>query len=759
MLTARQAALARGKSAPNQTISGNRAPNPSACQVIVDALRHETSVERRTHVLNDPTMCGQFAVKWGSAIGTLSHPTVVEPALGTARVTGSYTDTIGRPYPIQLTVDAFRGYFTTLVPRNDAEAFHLAMHSILPETIPGRAAEGRGARHQERPDPTLERLNFPMPDDPTPGDRPVIVALPVALPLGPGQALPPDYNLRDEVPALDAKDKFVEVWLRGHKHALEMNDGHSVTIGGDLFDWDDMVDDEFATLPIAPNTNSDPNVIQPTDALFGPTQELFLERSDELWTQMGFSMGPDEAVAVSPAAGGAPTDLTATLDRLMSKDKPFKLHPRTKARIRGLLARPPVGADAAVVLPDLIPRFDDVLRNGSGATAREELKELTRARITLQRKSKLAHLKATTLEAAHVTLAYSDKVRTFGYLSEKLGTTTLSGAKNSLGVIHFLTPVRDKLYLHAESESQADAIVMANSTNDRAQLDATRNSQMCSGGRINTFLDVHTAAVNVLTHFSVMVPEPSESIFLSKLMEFADLFDTQEGRAFFELNRHTPGLAVHGYQGLQTIMTAFIKVAINTEVQDAITLDRDVDFANYRNAIAVADTLINDLKVTLEGMTLGMFRDPPLCLPWFRSGPAAPVVGEVQPRPAPVRNVTRPVAPSPAEGGPKRQKTIDPEEVARRKELGVLLFDPQAAGSRRLPSIDVHRKKRGAKNPERLCMKFLTKGQACLNPDCKLPHVADLNTLPPADRKKLLEAVERHPGLTWVEGKAPAGAG
>ena len=758
MLAARNAAITRGKSAPNQTISGNRTPNPSACQVIVDALRPETSNERRTHVLNDPTMCSQFAITWGSAVGTLSHPAVAEPALGTARVTGSYTDAIGRPHPVQFPVDAFRGYFTTLVSRNDAEAFHLAMHAILPETIPGRPAEGRGARHQDRPDPTLERLNFPMPEDSTPGDRPVIVALPVALPLGPGQVLPPGYHLRDDVPTLDDKDKFLEVWLRGHKHAQEMNDGHSVTVGGDLFDWDDLVEDEFAMLPIVARADQDPAVIPPTDALFTPTQEHFLDRSNELWAQLGFAMEPDGVAATQPVAGGAPAELTATLDRLLTKDKPFKLCPRTKARLRGLLARAPVGAGAAVVLQELSPKFDEVLRNGSGPTAREELKELTRARITLQRKSKLAHLKATTLEAAHVTLAYSDKVRTFGYLSEKLGTTTLNGARSSFGVIHCLTPVRDKLHLHAKSESQADAIVMANSTNDRAQLDATRNSQMHSGGRVVTFLDVCTAAVNVLTHFSVMVPEPAESIFLSKLMEFADLFDTQEGRAFYELNRHTPGLAVHGYQGLQTIMTAFVKVAINTEVQDAITLGHDVDVANYRNAIAVADALINDLKVTLEGMTLGMFRDPPLCLPWFRSGPAMPEVGEVQPRPAPARNAARPVAPAAGEGGPKRQKTIEPEEVARRKELGVLLFDPQAAGSRRLPSIDVYRKKRNAKNPERLCMKFLTKGHACLNPDCKLPHVADLNSLPPADRRKLLEAVERLPGLTWVEGKAPAGA-
>ena len=52
--------------------------------MIVDALRPETSNERRTHVLNDPTMCSQFAITWGFAVGTLSHPAVAEPALGTA---------------------------------------------------------------------------------------------------------------------------------------------------------------------------------------------------------------------------------------------------------------------------------------------------------------------------------------------------------------------------------------------------------------------------------------------------------------------------------------------------------------------------------------------------------------------------------------------------------------------------------------------------------------------------------------------------
>ena len=50
----------------------------------------------------------------------------------------------------------------------------------------------------------MERLQFPLPNEPVDGDRPVIVALPVVLPLPLGTSLPDNWVLDDDI------EEFVE---------------------------------------------------------------------------------------------------------------------------------------------------------------------------------------------------------------------------------------------------------------------------------------------------------------------------------------------------------------------------------------------------------------------------------------------------------------------------------------------------------------------------------------------------------------------
>ena len=755
----RASAIARARALADQSVSGNRNPDPALSRIVLEAIQPLTNDERRRQVLADPTMCTQFAIKWGSIVGTLTLPTVREEIRGQPEVTGNFTDTLGQPAPVTMEVDRFRSYFTTLLPRGEAEALGLAIHSTAPDTLPGGVVPGRGARHQERAEPSLERLQFPMPEDPLPRDHPVIVALPLVLPLGPGQVLTHSMSFESGEVQPREEHRLLSAWWRGLQYVVAMNNGTSVTMGGPLFDWGDMAVDEFDMYVICRSVHHAPRSLDPTSVLYGPTRDAFLEYSDEVWFTKGLAQEPD----VGPAQ---PQDATQpgralgipepVLTRLLEREKPFKLYPRTLARYLALLACPPVAPGTVVVLPELQAKFEEVLKVGSGAIAKEELRELLRARVDIQRRSKLAHLRANTLEAAHVTLAYSDNVRCFGYLREPLGLTTLSGARTNMGFLHFLPPDRSGLYKLAEGETKSDAMVMANSSNDKAQLDATSSSKMYTAGKCSTFHDVYSGAVNMLTHFSVMTAAPAESIFLTKILELADVFDSPEGRSFCELNRHIPGLAVHGYQAMQSIMTAFLKVATDIAVQDAVLKNRGVDIANYHGAIAIADKAITNCKVTFESMAHGHFHEVPRCLTWFQPAPGKPTPGAAATKEGGQRG-SGGSTPAGSGAGSKRQKTVDPEEAERRKAFGVLNFDSAAAGSNRLPVVNVFRKKRGAKNPERLCMKFLTVGHACTNPDCKLPHVSDLDSLPLEDRKKLLEFVERQRGLTWVAGKAPAG--
>ena len=105
------------------------------------------------------------------------------------------------------TLEEFRGYFTTLVPRGVANRFNLSIHPQEPSTVAGPPPPvelGRGARlNQPAPvEASLGRLDFPMPEGQGPDDLPVIVALPMVLPIGPGQTFP-------HVTALEGGEDFV----------------------------------------------------------------------------------------------------------------------------------------------------------------------------------------------------------------------------------------------------------------------------------------------------------------------------------------------------------------------------------------------------------------------------------------------------------------------------------------------------------------------------------------------------------------------
>ena len=111
--------------------------------------------------------------------------------------------------------------------------------------------------------------------------------------------------------------------------------------------------------------------------------------------------------------------------------------------------------------------------------------------------SALAVNQGVTLEADNITLAFSDKLRTFTWLTERLICTSLAAARNRLGLLHMLTPFRDALALVSESDKDAMVLVMSNSSSGTAQLDASKSSKLYTGGRLSDFQDVHSATLNL----------------------------------------------------------------------------------------------------------------------------------------------------------------------------------------------------------------------------------------------------------------------
>ena len=607
-------------------------------------------------------------------------------------------------------------------------------------------------RNAESVEASLQRLNFPMPGEPADGDYPVIAALPLFLPIGPGQTFPHPLALAD---ATSFRDQFFlfHVWKTGMHYCVNRNQGRSVTVGGPLFhlpglavaDADDI---PFEGYTVRDRIPANPTALVPTSGRFAEVVATINQWSDVIWTEIGSNMEPEP-----PQAGGGgggvvfgPEQVRAVVEPLVNKEKEYRLADRSQARYRALLARAPIDGGPnpdVAVLPDLRAEFLTYLTQNSSAAASDDLKEIIRSKLAVANSSAMAINKDVTWESGNVTLAFSDRLRATVWLVEKLRATSLTAAKNCIGLLQFLTPDRDALASVVEGDLQVHSLVMANVSSNSAQIDASKSSKMYSAGRLETFRHSYEAFCNLRLVLSVIDDDPDSSMLIQKLKDYVDVLMDRDGRLFYETCREQPHLAVHPWQDLQHILSAFLVTATNADVYQAIMKGENVAMANYANAVAVADASIAELRAIINGNGLGKFGGLPCCADWFsRAEPS-------QPR-------TRGGGELVGSSGPKRQK-VDPDEIERKKALGMLTYDTTVAGTTRLPNLPVYHKKKGAKSPECLCMKFLTRGYACTDKDCPFPHVGNVETLTPSNKTKFCEAVKKQPGLSWAEGKAPAG--
>ena len=199
----------------------------------------------------------------------------------------------------------------------------------------------------------------------------------------------------------------------------------------------------------------------------------------------------------------------------------------------------------AVILQPLKDTFKEYLGTSSSARAADKLKESLRSILTVQQASPLSLDNDVTLEPNNVTLAFSDRLRCYKLLLEKIISTSPAGARAALNPLHFLTPERDALAVVAEHDKDAVTLVMSNSSSSTAQLDAARSSKLYCGGTLVTFRDAYESVINLRSVLSLMVGDLERPLVLQKLVEYAVLLDSRDGRLFYLAHRTLPYLALH----------------------------------------------------------------------------------------------------------------------------------------------------------------------------------------------------------------------
>jgi len=214
-------------------------------------------------------------------------------------------------------------------------------------------------------------------------------------------------------------------------------------------------------------------------------------------------------------------------------------------------------------------------------------------------------------------------MRTFQFVGDRLVSLTKVHAQTNLGLLQFLMPIRTALAHFPKGDAAVRTLVMANTTNSASQIDATKNSQMYTGGKANTFRCLYKAVCNFRLVCGLVVADSDQYLLIQKLVEYTDMLVDVSGKSFWEVHCNQPNLAIHAYQDLQHILSAFVVVATNSSLTKAVQGGSQVTLANNTAAIAVANGHIQTLWAVVNGNGLGHFRDVPHCSTWFGTPPPA----------------------------------------------------------------------------------------------------------------------------------------
>ena len=762
-MTTRQLYVARGRASDTRHFSKARFPDPTKARLVVETLSNKLDEDRRDQILNDSSICSQFAFPWDSQVCFLTRPEYVSvPGSTSTAVLGSASDRLGNVYPVLVPKVAFQGFFTSLVRKDDAEHFSLAQHPTAPDSI--RGPPPPATADDATPSPvqaSTDRLQFPLESDED-QHSPVIAALPYFLPLPPGCSFP-EGTAVDTTPGKFRDDfRLFEVWLQAHRYARLHNSSQSVTQGGPMFLPADLKTSQapFHGLAIVDKLDTTPTTVSPVGPLGHRCTARLESWADDTWALLGMQAHP--ITPEKDPSPGQPQDTdnpspSSGHGALAAPTAKEKAQAKTAATVaagyRLAFARLP-SSDSVdlrhVILPSLQSDFKEVLDSPKPQDACVELKQILTGKLGEANISDLAMSRDVTLEPQICTLSLSNCIRSFHWLDVPLVSTNKGTMETMLGLLHFLTPDHQALLAQVSREVANGPVVLSHVADDKAQLEASTKSRLYTRGRLTSGKDIYHAICNFVLVADLLVDGGRSSMLVTKLVRYANALNSAEGRRFLQTFANHPYLPIHLFQDVQHIITLYFRVAQSHSLRTQVKQGQSVETSNYTAVSRAADLVIDNLNNVILGSGLGRFEGCPHAHSWF----SAPAPSHV-PRSPPT--VDQPPA--------KRQRggaatPLDPDRITKAKASGVLVFDPLAAGTKELPLCSVRDTRPGSKTPERLCMPFMTRDHFCSEPNCPRPHISNLKRLS-SDKKResLAHFVSKTPGLSWSPGHAPSGKG
>ena len=632
-MSSRLELIARGKTSPAKKFSMIKPFDTITTLKVAGTLSKTIPPSRRDQILNDPTTCAQWMVLWDDKATILTRPEFASTRDGDHVVIGSSSSRIGVCSPVSLPSDVFRGTFTTLVPLSVAQEYNLPTYQVAPEDIKGAPLPATVEDRNPQPaSPSLSRLNFQTfwPDVVEENDPPRIVTLPVALPLPPGLDYPASWDITR--PFTFPQYPLLEHWRKGIIYKDTQNGGYGVLSGGPLFTLDDLAPHELCmTDPRLLHAQgwADPTPINPHTPAYAMVTQTIREWSDNCWLGLGLDLTPslDSTPASSPegstpASTSTPatsTDFHSFLQAFIAtKSKKETYQAKTALSVATgyslLLARLPRESEdpQQLVLAELSPAFISILENPKPQDAAIEFRQLLRGSLEQANASDLAIERDTTLVADVATLNLVNCLRSGYWLHKPVAAVDKHTLETMIGLIHTLTPDRIALQAITSRESSNGPIVLSHVADDRAQLDASRQSKLYTGGLRTTGRDIYHAICNLRKLLGVISPVADDSLVVRKLLRYANVLNSAQGKDWLHLHSNHPYLPYYLLQEAQHILTLYCNTAMSPALRTAALEKRPILPYNFAVASSAADTIVEKLASAMMSSDLGAFSYRPI---------------------------------------------------------------------------------------------------------------------------------------------------
>jgi hypothetical protein len=783
--------------------------------VIMSTLRSDMDPDVRQALLADPRNAIQAMTYWHGTLCILTRPTLaVDPISGEAVIVGSMTDEIGVTIPVSIPVARYHAWGTSLIPRADVEAFGLPVALEAPDSLEGPALAAED--EVEREAPSMARLHCDDMQDPRIAGFPIFLHLPQGITF-PGGTL----ATVEGTGAIDERFPVFETWRKAHRYVADHNAGFSLTCGGTIFDPTDISTQPFAHLRVVTQVKSEFTMLPPTSSLFGTVKTTLAALESQVWTQIVSELPPqvEQPPAAAPAAQFGVAEMTAFASivkqpPLSRKDAEHLATSKDiQARYSLMFAKVEIDAfgQPVVKLARCSPLLIKLLESTRPLTALRELQEVIVNAITVAGQSKNRLDDIVTFHPDIVGEAFTKCIRQFQFRKDSLNLGP-ERMHTQISIVAFAGPQTESIVFKERVIEGAKTLSQEIIDDDKFHLvSAKRAADLYVCGKIETTAHVQSCMANARNVLSELIEDFDLTLFWMCVNAYEELLHSDSGKAFGDMNRDNPFVALNCLIDVQDILNLFVAIGCNPSYRAAVVRGDPISPQVYLDAKTLATNMLTAPGLAIQKMNALQYADSPLCsktLPQFAatqergkrkldesggyqhdqrdfgrrqqresggshsyqrdqrefggrqrdtggshrgqrdSGGYQQESGGRQSRQRDSGGPQRDPARRPNDSPPNQSRLDD------QKRKGIAIWTGQGSP----PPCNIHYKKEGSRSAENLCLDFVAQNLACrFGARCQKHHVSQLASMPPEAQTKFCAYVQATPNFAFAPGRGPPG--